>query len=334
VAVPALLRDLRLPVIAAPMFTVSGVDLVVAACRAGVVGAFPSLNARPQEAFEEWLCRIEDAIADRRAPYAVNLICHRSNDRLAGDLETTVRHRVPIVLTSLQAPGEVVQAVHEYGGLVFHDVISRRHAEKAAEQGVDGLILVCAGAGGHAGPLNPFALIAEVRRVFSGTIILAGAITSGSGILAAQAMGADLAYLGTRFIATRESNAVDGYKQMIVASGAKDIVYTKAISGVHGNYLRGSLVAAGLDPDDLPPPEPGKNYEAGHKRERPRAWKDIWGAGQGVAGIDDVPSVAECVARLEREYAEAWARMTELGLNVGRISGASSANATHANRSR
>ena len=315
--VPVALADLRLPVIAAPMFIVSGVELVIAESRAGIVGSFPSLNARPQDTFDDWLCRIEDGLAGTAAPYAVNLVAHRSNDRFAGDLETCARHRVPLLLTSLQAPGDAVAAAHAYGGLVFHDVISLRHAEKAIEAGVDGLILVCAGAGGHGGALSPFALIQEVRRIFAGTVVLAGAIATGDGILAAQAMGADLVYMGTRFIATEEANAAPEYKRMLVDCTARDIVYTNLFSGVHGNYLRPTIAAAGLDPDHLPAPEPGRTYVAGHKREKPKAWKDIWGAGQGVGGIDAVLPVADCVDRLEREYREAWARMQRLRPMIG-----------------
>ena len=310
--VPESLRALRLPVIASPMFIVSGTELVVAECRAGIVGSFPALNARPQEAFDTWLGQVEAAFGGRPPPYAVNLICHRSNDRLSGDLETCVRHRVPLLLTSLHAPGEVVQAAHEYGGLVFHDVTTLRHAEKAAEMGVDGLILVCAGGGGHAGATSPFALLGEVRRFFAGTIVLAGAITSGSDILAAQAMGADMVYMGTRFIATEEANAAPDYKRMIVDSGARDVTYTNLFSGVHANYLSRSIAAAGLDPAGLPAPEAGRGYVAGHKREKPKAWKDIWGAGQGVGNILDCPPVAGLVDRLAREYDEAWTRMDAL----------------------
>ena len=315
--VPAALSTLRLPVIAAPMFIVSGIDLVIAESRAGIVGSFPSLNARPQETFDDWLSQIEEGLAGTSAPYAVNLVAHRSNDRLSGDLETCVRHRVPLLLTSLQAPGEVVQATHAYGGLVFHDVISLRHAEKAIEAGVDGLILVCAGAGGHGGALSPFALLQEVRSIYSGTIILAGAITSGASILAAQAMGADLVYMGTRFIATTEASAVPDYKQMLVDSSARDIVYTNLFSGVHGNYLRPTIAAAGLDPDRLPAPDAGKTYVAGHKREKPKAWKDIWGAGQGVGGITSIDDTAVVIDRLEAEYRAAWAHMTALHHHTG-----------------
>lgn len=311
-AVPELFRALRLPVIASPMFIVSGTELVVAECRAGVVGSFPALNARPQAEFDVWLSRIEASFDGRPPPYAVNLICHASNDRLAGDTETCVRHKVPLLLTSLQAPGEVVQAAHSYGGLVFHDVITLRHAEKAAEMGVDGLILVCAGAGGHGGATSPFALLGEIRRFFHGTIVLAGAITSGSDILAAQAMGADMVYMGTRFIATEEANALAEHKAMIVASGAKEVTYTNLFSGVHGNYLSRSIAAAGLNPAALATPEAGRSYVAGHKREKPKAWSQIWGAGQGVGNIADCPPVAALVDRLAEEYSQAWARMDRL----------------------
>jgi nitronate monooxygenase len=302
-------EQLRLPVIASPMFLVSGVELVLAQCNAGIVGSFPALNACPADALDEWLVRIKDglAAAGNPAPFAVNLIVHGSNERLSRDLEMCVRHEVPILITSLRPPGEVVAAVHSYGGLVFHDVTTLRHARKAAEQGVDGLILVCAGAGGHAGRLSPFALMAEVRRFFSGPIALAGAITSGDAILAAEVLGADFAYIGTRFIATQEANASTAYKQMIVESGAADIVYTDAVSGIHGNYLAPSLQAAGIDPSALPERSGEGAYVASERRSK--AWRDVWGAGQGVGGIEDVPSVAQCVARLEREYCEAHARL-------------------------
>jgi nitronate monooxygenase len=314
---PALLEGkLRLPVIGAPMFIVSGPELVVAQCKAGIVGAFPALNARPQEELDRWLTRIEAALSEHRAahpdavvgPFAVNQIVHTSNGRLEADMAVCVRHRVPIVITSLRPPHPVVEQVHGYGGIVLHDVISVRHAEKAVEAGVDGLILVCAGAGGHAGTLSPFALVNEVRRFYDGTLVLAGAITNGSAVLAAQAMGCDLAYLGTRFIATREANAADRYKQMIAESQAADILYTPYFSGVHGSYLKASVRAAGLDPDDLPGVPAGQmNYD--RREERPKAWKDIWGAGQGVGNITDAPPVAELVDRLEREYYAARGRL-------------------------
>ena len=300
---------LRLPVIAAPMFLVSGVELVLAQCKAGIVGSFPSLNARPAEALDDWLTRIRDGLAAARdpAPFAVNLIVNKSNERLPHDLAACVSHRVPIVITSLSPPGEVVAAVHAYGGLVFHDVITLRHARKALDSGVDGLILVAGGAGGHAGRLNPFAFLAEVRLMFDGPIVLAGGITSGDAVLAAEALGADFAYVGTRFIATAEANAPAAYKQMIVDSQAADVVYTDTPSGIHGNYLAASLSAAGLDPDNLPPPEAPGSYKSSERRAK--AWRDLWSAGQGVGNIADVPSVADCVARLAHEYGAALRRL-------------------------
>lgn len=311
--IPAVMQErLSLPVIGAPMFIVSVPALVIAQCRAGIVGAFPALNARPKEMLETWIIEIKEALAAfeaatgrKAAPFAVNQIVHASNDRLEHDVAVCVRQRVPIVITSLRPPSEVVAAVHSYGGIVLHDVISVRHAEKALEQGVDGLILVCAGAGGHAGTLSPFALVPEIRRFYDGTVILSGAIANGRAILAAQAIGADLAYIGTRFIATVEANAAEGYKRMLVEGAAKDIVYTNAISGVHGNYLRPSLVAAGLDPDNLPEGGKDKMNFAARERSRPTAWRDIWGAGQGLGSIDDVPKVAALVERLGAEYADA-----------------------------
>jgi nitronate monooxygenase len=314
---PRLLEGrLRLPVIGAPMFIVSGPELVLAQCTAGIVGAFPALNARPQQALDHWLTRIATALDAHRAanpgavvaPFAVNQIVHASNSRLEADLEVCVRHRVPIIITSLRPPHPVVERVHAYGGIVLHDVVNVRHAEKALEAGVDGLILVCAGAGGHAGTLSPFALVNEVRRFYDGTLVLAGAITNGAGILAAQAMGCDLAYLGTRFIATQEANAADRYKQMILDAQAADVLYTPYFSGVHGSYLKASIRAAGLDPDHLADAPAGQmNYDK--REERPKAWKDIWSAGQGVGSIADAPPVAELVGRLEREYRAARARL-------------------------
>jgi nitronate monooxygenase len=312
-----LLDSLVIPVIGAPMFIVSTPALVIAQCRAGIVGSFPALNARPAERLDEWLTEIDTALAEARqadpkariAPYAVNQIVHASNTRLEHDLEACVKHRTPIIITSLRAPDDVVGHVHGYGGYVFHDVISVRHAERALEAGVDGLILVCAGAGGHAGTLSPFALLPEVRRFFDGPIILSGAIANGSSILAAQAAGADFAYMGTRFIATQEANADERYKQMIVESRANDIVYTASFTGVNGNYLKKSIVHAGLDPDNLP--DNGKNvmnFSSGGISDA-KAWRDIWGAGQGVGQIDDLPSTAELVARLTREYRAARERL-------------------------
>jgi nitronate monooxygenase len=315
---PPLLQDrLRLPAIGAPMFIVSVPQLVIAQCCAGIVGAFPALNARPKERLEEWILEIKDGLASYQAahpeakiaPFAVNQIVHASNDRLEHDVEVCVRQRVPIQITSLRPPAEVVKAAHAYGGVVFHDIISVRHAEKAAEQGVDGLILVCAGAGGHAGALSPFALVPEVKRFFPGTIILSGSVTTGQAILSAQAIGADLAYIGTRFIATREANAPPAYKEMLVDGAAADIVYTNLFSGVLGNYLKPSVRAAGLDPDNLPVADKSKMNFASAGNTAAKAWRDIWGAGQGIGSIDDAPPVADLVARLEAEYRAALAAL-------------------------
>ena len=307
--------QMSLPVIGAPMFIVGVPALVIEQCINGVIGSFPALNARPAERLDSWLEQIESALDAHRkaqpgarvAPYAVNQIIHQSNDRLDRDLDACIRHRVPMIITSLRAPDDVVKRVHEYGGVVFHDVISIRHAQKALEAGVDGLILVCAGAGGHAGALSPFALLREVRRFFSGPIALSGAITDGSGILAAEAMGADFAYMGTRFIATQEANAAEDYKQMIVDSSAADVVYTPFFTGVHGNYLKPSIARAGLDPENLGPADKtSMNFSS----DRPaKAWKDIWGVGQGVGNIDDVPPVRELIARLRDEYDAARGRL-------------------------
>jgi nitronate monooxygenase len=287
---------LRLPAIAAPMFLTSGPDLVVEVCRAGLVGAFPALNQRSTEGFAAWLDEIEARLADApdAAPHAVNLIVHRSNPRLRADLEIVVAHRVPIVITSLGAVRDVVDAVHSYGGLVFHDVTGLRHAEKAAEAGVDGIIAVAAGAGGHAGTLSPFALVTEIRSIFAGTIVLAGAISTGAQIAAARLMGADLAYLGTRFIATREALVPEGYKEMITGAGAADIVYTPAVSGIPANFLRPSLEAAGVDPTAA-----GRPLDMEHEA---RAWRDVWSAGHGVGSIGEVPGAADLCARLGAEY--------------------------------
>ncbi|MEM9751328.1 MAG: nitronate monooxygenase family protein [Pseudomonadota bacterium] len=310
---------LSLPVIGSPLFIVSGPELVIAQCKAGVVGSFPALNARPQPVLDDWLKRIKDELAEHdaanpgapSAPFAVNQICHASNDRLMGDMELCVEHEVPIIITSLRPPAEIVAAVHGYGGLLFHDVISLRHARKAAEQGVDGLILVCAGAGGHAGALSPFALLREVKEWFDGTIILSGAIADGWSIAGAIAMGADLAYIGTRFIATEEANADQGYKQMLVEHSAKDIVYTSLFTGVQGNYLAPSVSAAGLDPENLPEADKSTmNFGSGGNTDK-KAWRDIWSGGQGIGVIKDSPSVAELVGRLRDEFAEARGSLTE-----------------------
>jgi len=317
VALPKSLEGrLRIPLIGAPMFIVSGPELVIAQCQAGIVGSFPALNARPQSVLSEWLKQIEDELGEYQeahpdepvAPYAVNQIAHASNPRLFEDVETCVKHEVPIIITSLRPPEEIVAAVHSYGGLVFHDVISLRHARKAMEQGVDGIIAVCAGAGGHAGPLNPFAFIKEIRREFDGALILSGCITSGSDVVAALALGADLAYSGTRFIATQEARAVPGYKDMVVDSKADDIVYTSLFTGVPGSYLKGSVAKAGMDPENLPEGSK-RDMDFGNRDISAKAWKDIWGAGQGVGNIDEVMPARDLVLRMEREYRETLARL-------------------------
>jgi len=314
--IPAALQNLRIPVIASPMFIASNPKLVIEQCKAGIVGSFPALNARPQAQLGEWLTQIETELAAHKAahpdaivgPYAVNQIVHKSNDRLEADLRTCVEHRVPLIITSLRAPNEVVGAIHSYGGLVFHDVISVRHAQKALEAGVDGLILVCTGAGGHAGTLSPFALVGEIRRFYDGPIVLSGAIATGDAVLGAQAMGADFAYIGTRWLATQEANVSDGYREAIVESAAADIVYTNLFTGVHGNYLKKSIVAAGLDPDNLPESDPTKMNFGGSAAAK--AWRDIWGAGQGVGLINDAPPAAVVAERLVQEYQAARARLS------------------------
>jgi nitronate monooxygenase len=314
-ALPVALQNLSLPVIGSPMFIASGPALVAAQCKAGIVGAFPALNARPAELLDTWLTDLENELAAYRAanpgarvgPIAVNQIVHQSNDRLAHDVEVCVRHQVPIIISSLRAPPkEMLDAIHSYGGIVLHDVISIRHAKKALEAGVDGLILVAAGAGGHAGALSPFALVGEVRKFFSGPLALSGAIASGDAILAAQAMGADFAYIGSRWLATKESNVSDAYRDAIVESAASDVVYTNLFTGVHGNYLKKSILNAGLDPDALPESDKSKmSFGSGSAK----AWRDIWGAGQGVGLMHDVPTVADMVARLKAEYDAARARL-------------------------
>jgi nitronate monooxygenase len=317
-ALPSVLQNLSLPVIASPMFIASGPALVAAQCKAGIVGSFPALNARPAEQLDVWLTDLQRELAeyqaanpDRRVgPIAVNQIVHQSNDRLLHDVEVCVKHQVPIIISSLRAPPkEMLDAVHAYGGIVLHDVVSIRHAEKALEAGVDGLILVAAGAGGHAGALSPFALVGEVRKFFDGPIALSGAIATGDAILAAQAMGADFAYIGSRWLATRESNVSEAYREAIVDSKAADVIYTNLFTGVHGNYLKKSIVAAGLDPDNLPVSDKTKmSFGSGSAK----AWRDIWGAGQGVGLMEDVPTVAEMVERLKEQYQGARER---LGLN-------------------
>jgi nitronate monooxygenase len=310
-SLPPVLQQLRIPVIGAPMYIAGNPTLVVEQCKAGIVGSFPALNARPKEKLDAWLSEIEAALAAHpgAAPFAVNQICHKSNDRLEHDLEACIRHKVPITITSLRAPHDVIPKIHAYGGIVLHDVISVRHAEKALEAGVDGLILVCAGAGGHAGTLSPFALIGEVRRFFDGPIILSGAIATGDAILAAQAAGADLAYIGTRFLATPEASVPERYKEEILRSAAADIVYTDIFSGVHGSYLKHSVVAAGLDPANLPKSDPSKmNFGSTGDADK-KVWRDIWSAGQGVGQIDAVLPVAEVVKKLEAEYLAARRRL-------------------------
>ena len=315
-ALPTVLQNLTLPVIASPMFIASGPKLVAAQCKAGIVGSFPALNARPAELLDTWLTELQAELAEFQAanpdkrvgPIAVNQIVHQSNDRLAHDVEVCVKHQVPIIISSLRAPPkEMMDAIHSYGGIVLHDVVSIRHAQKALEAGVDGLILVASGAGGHAGTLSPFALVGEVRKFFNGPIALSGSIATGDAILAAQAMGADFAYIGSRWLATQESNVTDEYRDAIVQSAAADIVYTNLFTGVHGNYLKKSIVNAGLDPDALPESDKSKmSFGSGSAK----AWRDIWGAGQGVGLMDDVPTVAEMMERLKAEYAAARARLS------------------------
>jgi len=318
VPIPAVMQGrLSLPVVCSPLFIVSGPELVIAQCKAGMVGSFPALNARPEPVLEEWIVRIKKELAEYQAanpgakvaPFAVNQIAHHSNNRLMHDVDVCVKHQVPVIITSLRAPREVVDKIHSYGGIVLHDVINIRHAKKALEDGVDGLILVTAGAGGHAGALSPFALLREIRRFYNGTVVLAGSITDGAGVLATQAMGADLAYVGTRFIATQEANADSRYKQMLLEASAKDIVYTNLFTGVLGNYLGPSVAAAGLDPENLPTADKSKmNFGSGGNMKQ-KAWRDIWSAGQGVGNIDDLPPVAELAKRMKQQYEAAKAEL-------------------------
>ena len=313
-SIPAHIKNnLSLPVIGAPLFIISGPELVIAQCKAGVIGSFPALNARPQHVLEEWIVRIKTELAEYQeqnpdakvAPFAVNQICHGSNDRLMDDMAICVKHEVPIIITSLRPPAELVEAAHSYGGLVFHDVINVRHAKKAAEQGVDGLILVCAGAGGHAGVLSPFALVREVKEWFDGTIILSGSIGDGYSVASSIALGADFAYLGTRFIATKEANADPEYKKMLEDSAANDIVYSSLFTGVHGNYLKPSIVNAGMDPENLPEADKSTMNFGSGGNTKSKAWKDIWGCGQGIGRIEDSPPVADLVNRLSEEFNDA-----------------------------
>ncbi|MDC1099753.1 nitronate monooxygenase family protein [Gammaproteobacteria bacterium] len=312
-------NNLSIPVIGSPLFLVSGPELVIAQCKAGIIGSFPALNARPQNVLGEWITRIKAELAEYQeqnpdkkvAPFAVNQICHGSNDRLMDDMATCVEHQVPIIITSLRPPAELVEAAHSYGGLVYHDVINVRHAKKAAEQGVDGLILVCAGAGGHAGALSPFALLREIKEWFDGTIILSGSIGDGYSVASSLALGADFAYMGTRFIATKEANAAQGYKQMLIESAADDIVYSNLFTGVSGNYLKPSIKNAGLDPDNLPEADKSSmNFGSGGNTDA-KAWKDIWGSGQGIGLIKDDPSVEELVERISQEFQQAKKELLE-----------------------
>ncbi|PSH68404.1 nitronate monooxygenase [Phyllobacterium brassicacearum] len=316
-ALPDILKTkLRIPVVGAPLFIVSHPPLVLAQCKAGVVGSFPALNARPEAQLDEWLAEITEELRNHdeknpgrpAAPFAVNQIVHRSNKRLEHDLMMCVKYKVPIVISSLGAVPEVNEAIHSYGGIVLHDIINNRHANSAIRKGADGLIAVAAGAGGHAGPLSPFALVQEIREWFDGPLLLSGAIATGRAILGAQAMGADLAYIGSPFIATNEARAVDGYKQMIVGSTSSDIVYSNYFTGIHGNYLKPSITNAGMDPDHLPEADPSKmDFEAATTGAK--AWKDIWGCGQGIAAIKEVLPAGDLVARLEQEYHAAKAAL-------------------------
>lgn len=316
-ALPPVLQNLRLPVVGAPLFIISTPDLVIAQCKAGVVGSFPSLNARPAEELEVWLQRITEELDEHNqanpdspaAPFAVNQIVHGSNDRLQHDLEMCVKYNAPIVITSLGAKEFVNEAVHSYGGIVLHDIINNRFAKKAIEKGADGLIAVAAGAGGHAGATSPFALVQEIREWFDGPLLLSGSIATGDAVLAAQAMGADLGYIGSAFIATDEANAEEAYKQAIVDNASSDIVYSNLFTGVHGNYLRPSIEAAGLDPDNLPTSDPSAmNFGSGGNTDS-KAWKDIWGCGQGIGAVKSLGPVSALVDRLEAEYLQARSRV-------------------------
>jgi len=316
-SLPPILQNLELPIVGAPMFIVSGPELVIAQCKAGIVGSFPALNARPAEELEKWIVRIKleleqyqkDNPDKKVAPFAVNQICHPSNNRLEHDTEICTKHEVPIIITSLQANQKVYDAAHSYGGIILHDVVNIRHSKKALSMGADGLIAVCSGAGGHAGRLSPFALIPEIRQFHDGLLLLSGSIATGGSVAGALAIGADLAYIGTRFIASQEANAVDGYKQEIIDSSGEDIVYSSLFTGVHGNYLRGSIEKAGMDPNNLPTGDKkDMNFGSGGNTDA-KAWKDIWGAGQGVGSVNDAPSLQEIVDQFKAEYANAKARV-------------------------
>jgi len=314
---PSFIKELALPTIAAPMFLISGPKMVIECCKNGIVGTFPALNQRTSEGFEEWLIEIKTALQEfetktgkKPAPFGVNLIVHKTNPRLQADIKICIKHKVPLIITSLGAVSQVVDAIHSYGGLVFHDIIKKRHAEKAAEAGVDGLILVAAGAGGHSGTINPMTLVAEIKKFYHKTIILSGCISTGRDIASALQMGADMAYMGTRFINTKESKATDEYRKMIVEAGASDVVYTASISGVHANFLAASLQAAGITEEDLKKDTKidfGKELDVDGK-----AWKTIWSAGQGVAMIDNIVSVTELVQTLKTEFKAAIEEQTKV----------------------
>lgn len=315
--IPAALQNLALPVIGSPLFIISNPKLVIEQCKAGIVGSMPALNARPASQLDEWLHEITETLAawnrahpeKPAAPFAINQIVHKSNDRLEHDMEMVVKYKVPVIITSLGARTDVNEAIHSYGGVVLHDIINNTFARKAIEKGADGLIAVAAGAGGHAGIKSPFALIQEIRSWFDGPVALSGSIATGGAVLAAQAMGADFAYIGSAFIATQEARASDDYKQAIVDGTSDDIVYSSLFTGVHGNYLKPSIRAAGLDPDNLPESDPSKMNFGGGEGSKSKAWKDIWGCGQGIGAVREVTAAADLVARLKREYDEARARL-------------------------
>ncbi|GAB5459170.1 MAG: nitronate monooxygenase family protein [Henriciella sp.] len=318
-ALPPVLQNLRIPVIGSPLFIISNPDLVIAQCKAGIVGSFPALNARPESMLDEWLDRITTELAEwdeknpdrKAAPFAVNQIVHQSNARLMHDVEMCVKYKVPVVITSLGAVPEVNEAIHSYGGITLHDIINIRHAKSALRKGADGLIAVCSGAGGHAGALSPFALTQEIREFFDGPLVLSGSIATGGAVAASQAMGADLGYIGSAFISCHEANADDGYKDAIASYGAEDIVYTNLFTGVHGNYLKPSIKAAGLDPDDLPESDPSAmNFGSGGNTDK-KAWKDIWGCGQGIGAIKTRMSTSDYVDQLEAEYLSAIEALTQ-----------------------
>lgn len=316
-SLPPILQNLEMPIVAAPMFIVSGPELVIAQCKAGIVGSFPALNARPADELEKWIVRIKleleqyqkDNPGKKVAPFAVNQICHPSNNRLDHDNEVCRKHEVPIIITSLQANQDVYDSTHSYGGIILHDVVNIRHSKKALSMGADGLIAVCSGAGGHAGRLSPFALIPEIRQFHDGPLLLSGSISTGGSVAGAIAIGADLAYIGTRFIASKEANAVDGYKQEIIDSSGEDIVYSSLFTGVHGNYLKGSIEKAGLDPANLPTADKSSMNFGSSGNTDAKAWKDIWGAGQGVGSVHNAPSMQEIIDIFKAEYTDAQSRV-------------------------